>query len=44
MNVFGVDATATALVSERDQNVKLVTVEGSGFVLKIGESRRRPRA
>ena len=35
-DVFGVDATGSPLVSERDQNVKLVTDDGSGFVLKIG--------
>jgi len=35
-DVFGVDATGSPLVSERDQNVKLVTDDGRGFVLKIG--------
>jgi len=35
-DVFGVDATGSPLVSERDQNVKLATDDGSGFVLKIG--------
>src|SRR6185295_20119069 len=35
-DVFGVEATGSPLVSERDQNVKLVTDDGSGFVLKIG--------
>ena len=33
-DVFGVDATGSPLVSERDQNVRLVTDDGSGFVLK----------
>ena len=32
---FGVSGTASPLVSERDQNVKIVTEDGRGFVLKI---------
>ena len=35
-DVFGVDGTASPLVSERDQNVKITTDDGRGFVLKIG--------
>ena len=32
---FGVDGSASPLVSERDQNVKITTGDGTGFVLKI---------
>jgi 4-aminobutyrate aminotransferase-like enzyme/Ser/Thr protein kinase RdoA (MazF antagonist) len=35
-DVFGVEGTASPLVSERDQNVKITTDDGRGFVLKIG--------
>ena len=35
-DVFGVNGVASPLVSERDQNVKIVTEDGRGFVLKIG--------
>ena len=35
-DVFGVKGRASPLVSERDQNVKIVTGDGRGFVLKIG--------
>ena len=34
--VFGIAGTASPLVSERDQNVKITTSDGRGFVLKIG--------
>ena len=32
---FGVDGSASPLVSERDQNVKITTGNDTGFVLKI---------
>jgi 4-aminobutyrate aminotransferase-like enzyme/Ser/Thr protein kinase RdoA (MazF antagonist) len=34
--VFGIPGAASPLVSERDQNVKITTEDGRGFVLKIG--------
>ena len=37
-SLFGVDATATALPSERDQNFVLHTAAGDKFVLKIANS------
>lgn len=33
---FGITGTASPLVSERDQNVKITADDGRGFVLKIG--------
>ena len=42
-DLFGVDATATALPSERDQNFRLQSAGGDRFVLKVanaGEDRR----
>ncbi len=33
---FGVNGAVSPLVSERDQNVKITTEDGRGFVLKIG--------
>ncbi|MGH2595550.1 MAG: aminotransferase class III-fold pyridoxal phosphate-dependent enzyme [Actinomycetota bacterium] len=34
--IFGITGTASSLVSERDQNVKIMASDGRGFVLKIG--------
>ncbi|MGZ5298303.1 MAG: aminotransferase class III-fold pyridoxal phosphate-dependent enzyme [Actinomycetota bacterium] len=35
-DAFGVNGAGSPLVSERDQNVKITTEDGRGFVLKIG--------
>lgn len=37
-SAFGLDGTATALPSERDQNVLLTTADGSSVVLKIANA------
>lgn len=39
--LFGVTATATALPSERDQNVRLRVADGPGYVLKIANAAER---
>jgi len=39
--VYGFDARAKSLPSERDQNFKLVTPEGQGYVLKIAHPDER---
>jgi 4-aminobutyrate aminotransferase-like enzyme/Ser/Thr protein kinase RdoA (MazF antagonist) len=36
IEAFGITGTASPLVSERDQNVKILAGDGRGFVLKIG--------
>jgi 4-aminobutyrate aminotransferase-like enzyme/Ser/Thr protein kinase RdoA (MazF antagonist) len=36
VDVFGVNGAASPLVSERDQNFKITSDDGRGFVLKIG--------
>ncbi len=41
---FGVSGTATALASERDQNFRIVTPQGPGFVLKIANPLEDPQA
>jgi len=40
-DIFGVRATATPLVSERDQNFRLAADDGRGWVLKISNSGER---
>ena len=40
-DVFGVRATATPLVSERDQNFRLAADDGRGWVLKVSNSGER---
>jgi 4-aminobutyrate aminotransferase-like enzyme/Ser/Thr protein kinase RdoA (MazF antagonist) len=40
-DAFGVDATATPLPSERDQNFRLVADDGRGFVLKVANATER---
>ena len=37
--LYGLDATATALTSERDQNFLLTTADGDRLVLKIANPR-----
>ena len=39
---FGIEATAAPLVSERDQNVKLVGRDGTAWVLKISNAAEDP--
>ena len=39
--VFGVRGTATALVSERDQNFRIAADDGRGWVLKVSNSGER---
>ena len=40
---FGLEATATSLTSERDQNIKLTDGNGQCFVLKIANATEDPR-
>jgi 4-aminobutyrate aminotransferase-like enzyme/Ser/Thr protein kinase RdoA (MazF antagonist) len=40
-DVFGVRGTATPLVSERDQNFRIVAEDGTGWVLKLSNSGER---
>jgi len=40
--VFGIDGDATALESERDQNVRIRVPDGIGFVLKISNAAEDP--
>jgi 4-aminobutyrate aminotransferase-like enzyme/aminoglycoside phosphotransferase (APT) family kinase protein len=40
-DVFGVRGTATALVSERDQNFRIAARDGSGWVLKVSNPGER---
>ena len=40
-DIFGVHGTATPLVSERDQNLRLAADDGRGWVLKVSNSGER---
>src|SRR5262245_20019906 len=41
-DLYGLDATATLLTSERDQNFLLTTLGGDRFVLKIANALEEP--
>jgi 4-aminobutyrate aminotransferase-like enzyme/Ser/Thr protein kinase RdoA (MazF antagonist) len=40
-SLFGVETVATALPSERDQNVRLRAADGAGYVLKVANATER---